>query len=360
MQKLLSVAVLAAIFGLSACNKDEETNSSDLSKTEAKAELAEFNANATTELQELASSKGLEAILDLGDLADPFGGRISTDRKKIRTFFRNKGNAFRTIIDKKYDASGRTKEEAFDFEANTGVYTWNSLEEQFVRTADSDIIKIQFPTEGSSTNNAELQLLAYEEVGFYDEDAQETIYEPTVLQAALIVDGNEEASVDLAVEWDNGFPVTADFTAEVGPFTTNVNFDITASDKNTLSASLLRNQNTIFETSVTVLYSSADKTEEDLKSISGHVQLKNIKVEGSIDIEGMDATQDIDYNEFIDLTILADNKKVGVVVFIVETENGVEESVPYIEYADGTKEKLEDVLQPVIDEFESLEEDLNG
>src|SRR5687768_6676306 len=105
MQKLLAIAALALIFGLSACNKDDEENSAALSKTEAKAEINAFNASATQDLQEFASAEGLEAITDLSQLVesdDPFGGRLSTDKKKLKAFFHKKGNAFRTIVDKKY------------------------------------------------------------------------------------------------------------------------------------------------------------------------------------------------------------------------------------------------------------------
>jgi hypothetical protein len=366
MQKLLNVATLILLVGLSACNKDEENPSGQLSKAEAQAKINAFSTTATDDLQDLASSEGLEAIVDLSNLVDsddPFGGRLSADKKRLKTFFRAKGHLFRTILDKNYSAQGRTKgEEPFDFEAHTGVYEWNANIEQFEKTGSDDIIRILFPTEGSSTNNAEFQLLAYEEVEVYDAEWGETMYEPTVLQAALLVDDAEVASLDLNIEWDEeGFPITADLTAEVVPFKANVSFDVSASNKNTLSASLLRGQETLFSTSVEVLYSGTDKSEEDLKTISGHVQLIDLKLEGTIDVEGMDTVEEEpDLNDFIDLTLSADNKKIGDIIFETEIVDGYEESVAYIQYADGTKEKLEDVLQPVIDKLEEIEEDLNS
>jgi len=39
------------------------------------------------------------------------------------------------------------------------------------------------------------------------------------------------------------------------------------------------------------LYAGTGKSEEDLKTIAGHVQLMNLKLEGTIDVEGMDAAQ---------------------------------------------------------------------
>jgi hypothetical protein len=366
MKKLLAITALATIFGLSSCDKDDEKNSSEFSKADAQGKITAFNASATKDLQDLAKAEGLEAIVDLTTLTgsdDPFGGRVSTDKKKLRSFLRRKGHSFRTIIDKKYSKFGRTNGDApFDFDSNTGVYTWHADTEEFAKTGESEIIQILFPTEGSATNNAELQIIAYEEIKRFDADIEMDTYEPTLIKASLLVDGTQAASLDLDVEWDaNGFPLTADLSASVVPFTATVSFDVTAADKNTLSASLLRDQKTLFSTSITVLYSNPAKAEGDLKTISGFVQLVDLKLEGSVDVEGMDNDgEDVDFNKYVKLELKSENKKVGDIIFVKEVVDGVEESVAYLEYADGTKEKLEDVLKPVTDELDQLEEDLNG
>jgi len=60
------------------------------------------------------------------------------------------------------------------------------------------------------------------------------------------------------------------------------------------------------------------------------------------------------------LTLSGENKEIGNIVFETEIVDGFEETAPYIEYTDGTKENLEDVLQPVIDELDTISEDLNS
>jgi hypothetical protein len=57
----------------------------------------------------------------------------------------------------------------------------------------------------------------------------------------------------------------------------------------------------------------------------------------------------------VKLSLHSNNKKVGDIVF--ETVNGQE--TPFIKYGDGTKEKLEDALKPVVDEIDALFEDLD-
>jgi hypothetical protein len=362
MQKLLLIPVFALIAGLSGC--DNEDGPSSLSKTDAKAKISEFNATATQDLQALADAEGVKALASLSDLTtfdDPFG-RARTDQKKLRAFLRKKGSQFKSIFSEN-TTSGRVKgSEPFDFNGNKGVYEWNSVDEVFVKTGTSNIIVIKFPAEGSETNNAELQLSAYEEVQFYDAEWEEYSYEPSLIDASVLVDGTEVASLNVDIDWDdNGFPLSGELTATVVPFTATVSFDVSGSTKNTLSASLTKNTETLFATSISVLYSSATKSEETLKSIDGFVQLKNLKLDGSINVADMDAVQgEIDLNDFVKLALYSDGKKLGDIVFVTEEVDGFQEDVAYLKYSDGTKEKLETVLQPVIDELDQLSADLNG
>jgi hypothetical protein len=363
MKKLLLIAVVASIFGLSSC-KDDDKDSGQLSKTEAKAQINSFNSSVTADLQEFSSSEGLKAVTDLSDIAaldDPFGGRKATDKKKVRMFLYKKGEMFRKIFNNQYTTGGRAKEE-FDFNANKGVYSWNADLEQFEKTGESTIIKIQFPSEGSATNNAELRINNFTQVEFYDEEWQEYTYNPTLIDAELLVDGTEVASLNLTATYDDtGFPLTADVSASVVPFSATVSFDVSGSTKNTLSASLSKNSESLFSTSVEVVYASAEKSEDDLKTVSGYVSVKNIKLEGSIDAEGINnEPNEVDFNEFVDLKLIINNKLAGKVVFVTEMVGGYEESVPYIEYNDGTKEKFKIVIEPIVNELEDIEEDLNG
>jgi hypothetical protein len=359
MQKLMFIAAIAATLFLSSCDKDDE--SGQLSKTDAKAEIAEFNSSATTDLQALADADGLNALSDLSllvDTDDPFG-RVTTDRKKLRTFLRQKGHQFRSIFEQ--NDAGRVKgSEPFDYNLHKGVYEWNFAEEVFVKTGASTIIQIKFPTEGSVTNNGELKLKAYQEVHVYNEEFAEHSYEPTLLDAEVWVDAVKAASLNLTMEWDdNGFPLTADMTATVSPFTATLAFDITGSTKNTISASILRNTETLFASAITVNYADASKSEESLKSIEGYFQLKNLKLQGSVNFTELNSgSGDVDINDFVKLALYSDGKKLGTVVFVTEMVDGFEETAAYLKYADGSKEKLEVVLQPVVDELNQLSEDL--
>lgn len=351
-----TVAGMALLTGLVSCD-DNENDASGMSKSEAKAAIASFNSAAKTDLQALADTKGLDAANDFFDLTsvdDPFG-RTSADKQKLREFLRKKGQDFRSIFETSSSKTGRkASSESFDFEGNKGVYEWNAALEQFEYTADHNAIKILFPTEGSASNNAELNLTAFEDEAVEDAETGEVSYEPTLLVASLKVDGTLALSLDLEVDYDAlGFPITTDISVTTPPFTSTIKLDVTAPTKSTLSISLRKSQEVIFATSVNATYGDASKSEESLSSIDGFIQFKNLKLQGSVDLDGADDPE-VDFNKFVKLALYSDNNKAGDIIF--EDING--QSIPFIRYSDGSKEKLEDVLKPVMDEIDAMTEDL--
>jgi len=360
-QKLLSVAVLGAIIGLASCNNDDST--SKLSKNEAQSKIQEFNTSAVSDLQAISDADGVTAVKDLLNLVntdDPFGGRMGSDKNSIKKFFRAKGKDLKTIfVPRAID--GRTADDPFDYNSKKGVYTWDADNSVFTKTGESDIIEILFPTKDSETNNATLKITAYSEKQFLDEESQEYYYNPEILKAELLVADVKVASIDLDIEWADGqLPSSVDLTLFVSPYTATISFNGT-STSSTLTTSLKKNNDVLFATSVTVKYDDDSKTSASVNTVSGYVQLKNVKVQGTIDVKGADNanTPDADPNKFIHLKVYVDNAQAGVVVFVKESVDGNEEYVAYLQYNDGSKEKLEDVLKPVVDELNSLADDLS-
>jgi hypothetical protein len=143
----------------------------------------------------------------------------------------------------------------------------------------------------------------------------------------------------------------------VTPFKLSVAFDTKGNTSNSLSVSLLRNQETVVATSITVNYKDASKSEESVKSIDGYVQLRNLKLQGTINAEGANNSQgEVDLNDFVKLALYDGDQKLADVVF--EDENGA--AVAYLKYADGSKEKVETALQPVIDEIDAIADDFDN
>jgi hypothetical protein len=355
-QQFLTAGALALLVSLSACDNDDEKGS-QLSKNDAKAEIATFNGSATSDIGAFADADGVKAMQDFFALADsdPFG-RLASDKNKFRTFIRNKGREFRSVFGPSKATNGKINgSEPFDFNENKGVYVWDAAQEIFVKSENpSDVIEIHFPTEGSLTNNARIEITAYAEK--FIEDEWEAYYEPTTLEASLYVNNSEKASVDFEVSYDDlGFPTEASVNLLVSPYSVSLSFNESNSTSATVSFSLKKDQSVLAATSVTVKYDDSSKSEESISSIEGFVQLKNLKVQGSVDPQGAD-TENPDLNDFIHLELFSDNAKLGDIVFV--TEDG--QDIPYVQYADGTKEKLETVFQPVVDELEELSDSLES
>jgi hypothetical protein len=106
---------------------------------------------------------------------------------------------------------------------------------------------------------------------------------------------------------------------------------------------------------VIVRYDDSSKSEESLTQIEGYVQFRNLKLQGHIDVTAS-GEQEVDWNDVFHLALYNEDQKLGDIVLVIENE----EPVPYLEYADGSKEKLETVLQPVVDEVRELTEDLDN
>jgi hypothetical protein len=336
---------------MSSC-KDDENGSSGLSKQNAEAILTEFNATTKADLQEFSNANGIQAIQDFFDMTsinDPFS-RMATDKKGIRKFFFERGRKFKSVF-VPASTKGRVSEEgSFDFEAHKGVYEWNATTQEFDLTAEADIIKIKFPTEDSETNNAELRLTAYSDVEVYDEEWEEYSYVPSQIEATVFVAGQTVAFLDLDIDYDDaGFPNAADIAFGATPYTASIAFNLSGPTKSTIIASFKNGSETLFATSVTVNYSDESKSEESLKLAEGFVQLNNLRLQGEIDFAAANNTE-VDLNDIYKFSLYDGSDKLGKIVF--EEEN--EELIPYIKYSDGTKAKLEEVLQPVVDELEAL------
>lgn len=351
------IPALLVMLSLSGCQDDVPSN--QLSKNEAEVAIADFNATASNDLQALSGSTGTAALQDmfyLIDLDDPFGRVATTDREKLKAFFKGKGKAFKSIFIGKA-INGRTTEEgSFDFNANKGIYTWDADLDIFEKTDKSNIIIIRFPTEESTTNNAELQLKAYSEVEIYDEEWDEYSYLPTDLLAELYVNESKVASIDFEATWDEvGFPISADIALMVNNFSLNLSVDTSGTTSSSLSLTFKQGEEIIVDAAITVKYDDASKSEESLKTIEGFVQIKNLKVQGNIDMHEADAVE-VDWNKVFNLTLYSNNEKLGDIVFVDVDD----EPVPYVKYADGSKVELETVFQPVIDEAESIADDFEG
>jgi len=361
---LKKLAILFILFIVYACSDSDEPEI--LTPEDAKAAIVENTTNLTTDIVGITQSEGADALIELinlTNLADPFNGRSSMTRSETYQLLKKKSLQFKSIFIPRESVNLRTDQHGgFDFEANWGIYEWIPLEEDFIKiSSEGEMIIIRFPTEGSQTNNAELRitgysekLITYEEDGFVEED-----YYPTLITADLSIDG--ELMVDLILEAaynDFGDPVSADISLFVNPYRFTLNFDDTNNLSASLSASISKNDNIIVSVSVEVIFANQEK--EDVSVLEGFVQYLDLKISGRIDVAGLEEIDNLgegDPNEFINLQLTIGSQVAGNIILVEEVDDSFPEEtewVPYVEYSDGSRERLEDILEETIIELENF------
>ncbi|MEQ9466301.1 MAG: hypothetical protein RLN88_02760 [Ekhidna sp.] len=348
MKKLLAASIFGLII-LSGCQNDDEKNV-DLTTEEASAAINSAADQLGDDIISIVESEGLNALMDLSILmegSDVIGGRMSEgawtkERVNLMIQYFVNGPAARTNND-----------DPTSFDDIKGLYEWNPELQDFEKE-ESEFFIVKFPAAGSETNNAELKIsdLQFVTVTDTDDDFVSEYEIPSVIIGYLKIDGETLVELDFEVNWSStGDPEKADITLFISPFTFDLNFDDTFEKSSSLLASVSIDNEPIVGIDLDVEYESADKEEPLL--LEGFVQYRGIKILGSIDMREVGPSGNP--NDYFDLALYADDSKVGDIVFVLEEDdNGSDDYVPYVQYADGTQENLEEILAPVFEEIESI------
>jgi hypothetical protein len=345
----IGMASLCLLSAMVSCNDDDKV--SIASKNEAKASITAFNVSAKKDLQELSNLEGIQAAQALRQLMDDNSifYRTSLDKKSVKQLVQKNVLVLKHVVTNAIHSNARLSSDAFDFNANLGVYTWDFYEEAFYFSAESNDIRIQFPTSGSTTNDALLILSEYKEELVTDEYG-ETVYTPSVIKASIIIDGAEVVKLSYGITWDSeGFPIKANVDLVVAPYTASLILDTTGSKSSSLTLSLKKQSDIMLATRITIQYKDASKSEDSIKGIDGYVQFKNLKLDGKINLQALE-TSEVNWNNVIKASLYDNGKKLGTIDF-VDHETGL---TAYLKYADGSKEKLSDVFKPILDEINDL------
>ncbi|MEP1094534.1 MAG: hypothetical protein ABJG78_05460 [Cyclobacteriaceae bacterium] len=347
--------VLSIIF-LAACS-DENSTDPKSSAAEINAIAGELNDDVVT-LVKSDGVKGARTLIDLIDNSTQFGRVSPYQMDENRALITNQigqiSYSFTTGI------ARLLNEEPADFAENKGVYVWNFNLEDFEKVEASEFIVIAFPTEGSTTNNAEFRLTEFTVIEIDGEELPTTIKADLTIDDDPLVDEDPIIDLDFVVNYSaDGNPEAADIYLVAVPFALDITFDDSEASTTSLAVTLLLNSENLVGVDVDVEFDSEAKLEP--KSISGEVSYRTLRIVGSVSDDQMDNSQDGDPNDYIDLALFVGEDKAGDIVFVFEeiVEDGetYEDYVPYVEYADGSKDKLEEILEPVIDEIEELLED---
>ncbi|MBV6647136.1 MAG: hypothetical protein KI790_16885 [Cyclobacteriaceae bacterium] len=363
--------LLAAFVLFSCSEEDNQPDTGSMTPAEATALVDNSLGAVEDDIVSLVQSDGVDAMISMLDLfydSQAFGRLEYASKDQQKQYILEQSKVLSQLFVEgvasvNSDVPEDGGDEFGDIETTKGIYEWSFELNDFEKTGESDILVIAFPTEGSTENNAEFRLTAVEIEEFVESyDGYEDRYEqPTVIKADLSIDDSKFIDLDFEVDYSaEGIPVFADITMLVVPFTFSLDFDDTNSGTSSVSASISKDSELITAVSVEVIFVDAEK--EEVKSIDGSVSYRALKIQGDIDVLALDNSEDGDPNDYINLALFSDDKKIGDIEFVLEEiEPGYEDYVAYVTYSDGSKENLEDLLKSVEmeieDFFESIEDE---
>jgi hypothetical protein len=336
---------LVVVFGLYSCTKKEDEPS--LSADEAKTAITEIAGNFETDIIDMMESEGMSSMTSLFDytFASSEFGDLSFRKEEHKLRIVEFARIFAVS-----PAARVGTETPSDFP--TGIYSWNTEEQDFVFVEEASVLILQFPTEGSETNNAVFTL---SQLAF---DINEL---PTAIEASITVDSELIVSVDLSANWSvDGLPELVNLTLFIKPFTLSLTIDDTGAKTSKLAASLTNGGTLLAAIDLKVTYNNTAK--EFPNTISGYVQYRTLKVDGSLDLAGALMSNSGNPNEFINLIVYVDEVKVGKIIFVEEAYDDGEYSgydyVPYIKYNDGSMEPLADLFGNALADMETRLEEM--
>ena len=334
--KRLPFTILITLFSIVFYSCDKEDTNTGLTSEEASAAINSNINEISADIVEMAESDGINGMIDLME------SYIFTAREDDAVDVKLQiSEIFQDFV------TGPSEEVADDevesFDDIKGLYVWNFETEMFDKSASAFFI-VQFPTEESSTNNAEFKItqLELEEIidEYYDGYVDEYLV-PSLIEAQLKINEKVAISLDLNVDWSSdGYPNLANIALVVEPFTLTIGFDDLQTKSSSLLAMLKMNDKNILGIDVDLEFETELK--EYLTVMEGDILYNNLRVKG----RASDSEYNEDINESIDIEIFIDEEKAGDLVFIGDDE------VPYIRYLDGTTEEIEILFEEAIEEIE--------
>ena len=345
---LLIVAIAILSIGFTACSKQYN----------AKNALKELQTSTDGIVEMIHDIEGSEVVQLLSD-----EGTSTKKLKKVSEYKELALNMVQKVTGKVAENTEAIRNQ-YLLEEEYGTYTWNFSTEEFDFDAGNPSNKIvfKFPSEqGKTTNNAVFTLSTLEEIEFTDEYG--TYYQIGDIAFDLSVDGTEQISLDLKLDWDMAteMPKSIDATLYANPYTLSA----TGSLSNTTasySISLSDGSETLISSDATLV---GNTDTEEVSSITGFIQLVDLKVLATADVETiiaqMEALYDADsdddaaflavYNDNVQAELLtANDKKIGDLKLVLKTNS---EITVVVVLKDGEEEDLTPYGEQILTVLES-------
>jgi len=235
----------------------------------------------------------------------------------------------------------------FDFNGNTGTYTWSqSLQEFSKSSTPANKIIIEFPSsEATQNNDATFTFHSYADILlFYDGD---NIWAPSSLNADLYVGGTKVFELNGNYTYDVGnptpIPTNINTVFTFNPFTITITGQRITSTEFEADLSIENNSGCLTSLHVDVKFKHDDYENienTDVIEVNTTMSHDNMSIEGYVDgnLIGMDDPSNTQINAMTDIDVHYSGQKIGEL--ITQHESNGDENV-YIIYTDGSSEDTE-------------------
>lgn len=291
MKKIFAMMLMIASVLFFACSDDEDEK---LSPEEAKAEMEQLSSDMSIYMNEMETSEGMETMNALMALPYPFtdvkSNSYSGVLKDIQKFILPKN--YLKLQSKEKSVA---EEDRFDFAHWVGTYEWDAAHEMWVPDFGnpSDKIVVNFPTEGSTTNNATLTIHNYEDIAITESDKYSayTWYQPTNITADLYVGETKVIDISMTASWVTsgeaaGEPNSIDVSVYLMPFEFTLDFNHSGTSASANVAILYENSQ-IFSAGLSAVFESTNMDDSPV-NISGYIQLLQVRIDVSVDVVGIE------------------------------------------------------------------------
>lgn len=237
----------------------------------------------------------------------------------------------------------------FDFSNHTGTYIYNDALGTWITESANNVVEILFPIFTNSASN-DLEIRLSDVTQEFIEVIDEGIYIPTSLVLDVFynserVFGINIKNVKYEIQDEIPVPTDIDIVIYTNPFTHEIKIDRINSKYFSVHYSLDSGSGcaTEIKSDIELLSSDYENLEDkDIKSISGYILINDLKFEYDGNMEyllGLDDPTTSQINNYVDLSVLENNTKIGELKLIEETDGDY--SVVMV-FMDGTEVGLKD------------------
>jgi|TARA_B110000483_G_C18164197_1_gene530526 hypothetical protein len=237
----------------------------------------------------------------------------------------------------------------FDFSNHSGTYIYNDALGKWITESANNVVEILFPILTNSASN-DLEIRLSDVTQEFIEVIDEGIYIPTSLVLDVFynserVFGINIKNVKYEIQDEIPIPTDIDIVIYTNPFTHEIKIDRINSKYFSVHYSLDNGSGctTEIKSDLELLSSDYENLEDkDIKSISGYILINDLKFEYDGNMEyllGLDDPTTSQINNYVDLSVLENNTKIGELKLIEETDGDY--SVVMV-FMDGTEVDLKD------------------